>query len=87
MFDVVSRRFEDSGRPLPRHRLAFPQSQYEGRFSFREAICQSLRRTVHVARLTDPNGADVLSPLYDAKFLYCDEGDARGRFRARRAEQ
>lgn len=77
MLDVVSQRFEDNGRPLPRHRLALPQSLYEGRFSLREAICQLLRRTVLVARLTDANGADVLPPLYDAKFIYCDEGEAR----------
>jgi len=76
MLDTVTLRFEDGGRPLPRHRLAFPQSEYEGRFSFKEAICGPLRRTVLVARLLGPDG-DVLPQLYDAKLLYCEEGEAR----------
>jgi len=76
MLDTVILRFEDSGRPLPRHRLAFPQRQFEGRFSFKESICQPLRRTVLVARLSGLNGEDLLPPLYDAKLVYCEGGEA-----------
>lgn len=74
---MVSLRFEDGGRPLPRHRLAFPMAEYEGRFTFKEAPCAPLRRTVFVARLSGPNGDDVLPPLYDAKLIFCEDGEAR----------
>jgi hypothetical protein len=77
MLDRVSLRFEDGGRPLPRHRLAFPIAEYEGKFTFKEAQCPPLRRTVFVARLTSPTGADVLPPLYDAKLIFCEDGEAR----------
>jgi len=42
-----------------------------------EAQCAPLRRTVLVARLVGPHGDDVLPPLYDAKLVYCEDGEAR----------
>jgi acyl carrier protein phosphodiesterase len=77
MLDVVILRFEDGGRPLPRHRLAFPQTAYEGRFSFKESWCPELRRHVMMAQLSTAVGADVLPPLYDARLVYYDGGEAR----------
>ena len=77
MLDIVMLRFEDAGRPLPRHRLAFPQAEHLGRFTFKESYCTELRRTVLVARLGADVGEDVLPPLYDAKLVYCEGGEAR----------
>lgn len=76
MYDKVTLRFEDGGRPLARHRLAFPLQVHEGKFSLKEARCEVMRRTVMVARLFGPDGEDVLQPLYDAKVVYCEDGEA-----------
>lgn len=75
MLDTVILRFEDSGRPLPRHRLAFPQTEYQGLFTFKENSFRPLRRTVLVARLLGPTGEDILPPLYDAKLVYMEAGE------------
>ena len=75
--DIVSLLFEAGGRPLPRYRLSFPQSEFEGSFSFEEVPSNEFKRTVPVARLQAGNGDDVLPPLYEAKLLWCKEGEAR----------
>ena len=77
IFDSVSLLFEAGGRPLPRYRFAFPQQEYRGSFSFEEAHSNEFKRTVPTARLQAPNGADVLPPLYEAKLLWCKDGEAR----------
>lgn len=77
MPDSVSLLFEEGGRPLPRYRLAFPQQEYEGSFSFEEVLSNEFKRTVATARLQAPSGADVLPPLYEAKLLWCKDGEAR----------
>lgn len=77
MSDSVSLLFEEGGRPLPRYRLAFPQQEYHGSFSFEEVPNNEFKRTVATARLTAPNGADVLPPLFEAKLLWCKNGEAR----------
>lgn len=74
--DCVSLLFED-GRPLPRYRLGFPQAEYRGLFTFEEMPCSEFKRTVATARLLAPSGDDVLPPLYDAKLLWCKDGEAR----------
>lgn len=76
-FDSVSLLFEDGGRPLPRYRLGFPQSEYFGAFSFEEVPSREFKRTVATARLQAANGDDVLPPLYEAKLLWCKDGEAR----------
>lgn len=75
--DAVSLLFEDGGRPLPRHRLGFPQLEYHGSFSFEEAPSHEFKRTVATARLQAPSGDDVIPPLYEAKLLWCKAGEAR----------
>lgn len=75
--DFVSLLFEEGGRPLPRYRLGFPQKEYQGSFSFEEAPNREFKRTVATARLQAPSGADVLPPLYEAKLLWCKDGEAR----------
>lgn len=75
--DHVSLLFEDGGRPLPRYRLGFPQSEYQGSFSFEEVPSSEFKRTVATARLQAPSGDDVLPPLYEAKLLWCKDGEAR----------
>jgi len=75
--DHVSLLFEDGGRPLPRYRLGFPQSEYQGSFSFEEVPSSEFKRTVATARLQAPGGDDVLPPLYEAKLLWCKDGEAR----------
>lgn len=77
MGDSVSLLFEDGGRPLARHRLAFPQHEYTGTFSFEEVPSSEFKRTVAMARLQAPSGDDVLPPLYEAKLLWCKGGEAR----------
>lgn len=77
MSDSVYLLFEELGRPLPMHRLAFPQRVYVGAFSFQEIPCNEFRRTVAIARLRTPRGDDVLPPLHEAKLLWCKEGEAR----------
>lgn len=77
MGDSVSLLYEDGGRPLPRHRLAFPQHEYQGTFSFEEVPSCEFKRTVATARLQAPSGDDVLPPLYDAKLIWCKGGEAR----------
>jgi len=77
MHDIVMLRFECGDRPLARHRLAFPQTAYEGRFTFKKAWCPMLRRHVQMARLSTAEGADVLPPLYDAKLVYFEGVEAR----------
>ena len=77
MTDSVSLLFEDGGRPLARHRLAFPQRIYKGAFSFDECPNSEFRRTVATARLQDSNGQDIVPPLYEAKLLWCKNGEAR----------
>jgi hypothetical protein len=77
MLDQVVLLFEDQGRPKARHRLAFPQAEHEGLFTFKEAHCSEFRRTVPVARLQGPTGSDVVPPLYDAKLLWMEGGEAR----------
>jgi hypothetical protein len=77
MPDQVTLLFEDLGRPLPLHRLAFPQPAYNGAFSFKEMHVLQLKRTLPVARLVDSIGHDVVAPLYDAKLLWMEGGEAR----------
>ena len=77
MGDSVSLLFEDGGRPLARHRLAFPQREYPGAFSFEEVPSSEFKRTVATARLQAPNGEDVVPPLYEAKLLWFKDGEAR----------
>lgn len=77
MKDVVILLYESGGRPIARHRFAFPQPQHEGRFSYKESHDRELKRTVKTARLLDPTGNDVLPPLYEAGFLWCESGEAR----------
>lgn len=77
MTDSVSLLFEDGGRPLARYRLAFPQPEYFGSFSFEEAFSNEFRRTVATARLQAQTGEDLLPPLYEAKLLWCKDGEAR----------
>jgi len=77
MGDSVFLLFEAGGRPLARHRLAFPQREYEGTFSFEEVPSSEFKRTVATARLQAPNGEDVIPPLYEAKLLWCKGGEAR----------
>lgn len=77
MTDFVTLLFECGGRPLARYRLAFPQREYAGAFTFEEAHSIEFRRTVATARLQAPSGHDVLPPLYEAKLLWCKEGEAR----------
>jgi hypothetical protein len=77
MSDKVSLLFEGGGRPLPRYRLAFPQPEYVGSFSFEEVPSSVFKRTVATARLQAPGGRDVLPPLYEAKLLWCKGGEAR----------
>jgi hypothetical protein len=77
MLDIVMLRFEDGGRPLPRHRLAFPQTEHVGSFTLKEAWCPELRRTVLVARLGAEVGENVLPPFYDAKLVHCEASEAR----------
>jgi len=76
MGDCVSLLFEQ-GRPLARYRLAFPQQEYDGSFSFEEVPSHEFKRTVATARLQAPSGDDVLPPLYEAKLLWCKGGEAR----------
>ena len=75
--DCVSLLFEDGGRPLPRYRLGSPQSEYRGLFTFEDVPSSEFKRTVATARLQAPSGEDVLPPLYDAKLLWCKDGEAR----------
>lgn len=77
MPDQVTLLFEDQGRPLPLHRLAFPQPAYNGAFLFKEVHVAQLKRTLPVARLVDGVGQDVVAPLYDAKLLWMEGGEAR----------
>lgn len=77
MSDKVSLLFEDGGRPLPRYRLAFPQPEFFGTFTFEEVPNSVFKRTVATARLQAPSGDDVLPPLYEAKLLWCKAGEAR----------
>jgi hypothetical protein len=77
MSDKVSLLFEGGGRPLPRYRLAFPQPEFHGSFSFEEIPSSVFKRTVATARLQAPGGGDVLPPLYEAKLLWCKAGEAR----------
>lgn len=35
------------------------------------------RRTVATARLQAPSGEDIIPPLYEAKLLWCEDGEAR----------
>ena len=77
MPDQVTLLFEDQGRPLPLHRLAFPQPAYNGTFSFKEVHVPQLKRTLPVARLLGELGQDVVAPLYDAKLLWMEGGEAR----------
>jgi len=75
--DQVFLLFEDGGRPLPRYRLGFPQSEFCGSFSFEEVPSREFKRTVATARLQAPGGDDVVPPLYEAKLLWCKNGEAR----------
>lgn len=77
MPDKLILLFEDGGRPLARYRLAFPQPEFEGMFSFKEVPCAIFKRTVHIARLLGADGADLVRPLHDAKFLWMMDGQAR----------
>lgn len=77
MSDKVSLLFEDGGRPLPRYRLAFPQPEFLGTFTFEEVPNSVFKRTVATARLQAPSADDVLPPLYEAKLLWCKAGEAR----------
>jgi len=77
MPDSVTLLFEDQGRPLPLHRLAFPQQAYSGAFSFKESHVAKFKRTLPVARLVGDVGQDVVAPLYDAKLLWMEGGEAR----------
>ena len=77
MCDCVFLLYEAGGRPLARYRLAFPQQQYVGTFSFEEVYSHEFTRTVATARLQAPSGDDVLPPLYEAKLLWCKAGEAR----------
>lgn len=77
MPDQVTLLFEDQGRPLPLHRLAFPQPSYSGSFSFKEAHVSQFKRTLPVARLLSDQGHDMVPPLYDAKLLWMEDGEAR----------
>lgn len=75
--DTVSLLFEGGGKPLPRYRLAFPQPEFLGSFTFEEVPSSVFKRTVAIARLQAPGGSDVLPPLYEAKLLWCKAGEAR----------
>jgi hypothetical protein len=77
MHDLVTVLFEDGGRPLAKHRLAFPLQRHEGLFVLKETRCDVLRRTVLLARLLNAENDDVIAPLYDAKVVYFDGGEAR----------
>lgn len=77
MPDQVTLLYEDQGRPLARHRLAFPLAEYAGAFTFDEVHVPAFHRTMPVARLVDPQGADVVPPLHDAKLLWMKAGVAR----------
>lgn len=77
MHDKVSRLFQGGGRPLAKHRLAFPKNTHEGLFVLKETCCDVLRRTALLARLLGSDNADLLPPLYDAKVVYFDAGEAR----------
>jgi hypothetical protein len=77
MPDQVTLLFEDQGRPLPLHRLAFPQPTYSGSFSFKEVHVPQFKRTLPVARLLGEMGNDVVAPLYEAKLLWMEDGEAR----------
>lgn len=77
MLDRVSLLFEDGGRPLARHRLAFPQTEYEGRFSVKELRGGPMGRTMLAARLEGENGTEVLPTLYDARLVYHADGESR----------
>lgn len=77
MTDSVSLLFEQGGRPIARHRFAFEQKVFEGSFSFKEVPNTAFGRTVATARLQSPNGEDVVPPLYEAKLLWCEHGEAR----------
>ena len=77
MTDSVFLLYECGGRPIARHRLAFEQTVFEGAFSFKEAPNTAFGRTVATARLQSQNGEDVVPPLYEAKLLWCEHGEAR----------
>lgn len=77
MIDTVILLYEDGGRPVARHRFAFPQPEYQGEFSYEEGFDRELKRTVVLARLQDGAGRDVLPPLYEAKLIWCKAGQAR----------
>lgn len=77
MPDHITLLFEDHGRPLPLHRLAFPQPIHAGAFVFKDAHVPQYKRTLPVARLLGDVGQDVVAPLYDAKLLWMENGEAR----------
>ncbi|MDN4056322.1 hypothetical protein QPK32_24965 [Massilia sp. YIM B02763] len=76
MPDQVTPLYDD-GRPLPLHRLAMKKDYHEGAFMLDEVAVQAFKRTVPVARLVGAGGADVLPPLYEARFLWMKGGIAR----------
>jgi hypothetical protein len=71
--DMVTLLCENEGAPIPRHRLAFSQPEFAGKFSYNEEYSCEARRTMAVARLRF-NGADVLPALCDARLLRFENG-------------
>lgn len=73
ILDYVQLLCENQGAPIPRHRLAFKQLEYEGQYSFREEHDMDARRTVMMARLR-VQGVDVLPQLRDARVIFQERG-------------
>lgn len=71
--DRVQLLCENQGAPIPRHRMAFKQPEYEGQYSFREEHDMDAKRTVMMARLR-VEGVDVLPQLRDARVIFQERG-------------
>ena len=72
-FDRVQLLCENEGAPIPRHRMAFRQAEYEGEYTLREELDRDAKRTVMMARLRI-DSVDSLPPLRDARVLYQVKG-------------
>lgn len=71
--DLVTLLCENSGAPIPRHRLAFRQKEYAGNYSLREVNDPEAKRTVFMARLLSGT-KDILPPLRDARVIFQERG-------------
>jgi hypothetical protein len=65
----------ESGRPLPRHRLAVLRPESEGWLIYKESRDEHHKRTMMKARIVDDTGQiDIFPELMDAVMMFAEDG-------------